>query len=451
MQPELFLDLAHQLMAAQQVAAMYPERHPRVDAAVAELHARVADLVRDGSEIRIALAEQELVVDDAPVPLDSDVLRRLAQVMARQGATRIVVAPGVRDWELSALVEALSTSAEVLSAAGGIARLLEARGVRHVAAGPARLATGVDAGPSRPLAAAWDIYSAGLTAVRRLRSRLDEGITPQAMQEATRLAAALAGTVQQHPDVFILLQQLKVHDEYTYTHSLNVTMLSLVIAQGLDVPAEHHADIALAALLHDIGKELVPSHVLNKPGRLTDEEWQVMQRHSADGAKMLLRSAEAGGLPVVVAYEHQLAYENDNPDHGRWPLHFVSQLVCIPDVYDALRSHRPYRAALPSEVAMRIMEQEVEDKFDADLFAGFRRMLGYYPPGTVVELPGGALAIATRANPDAPDRPQVAVVRDEDGNAVEPPLPIDLSARGMSAPLRSVDPDAAGLDPFDYF
>ena len=89
------------------------------------------------------------------------------------------------------------------------------------------------------------------------------------------------------------------------------------------------------------------------------------------------RTAWVRDLAVIVAYGHQLAYETDDPDHGRWTLNFASQLICIADVYDALRSNRPYRAALPPDRAMQIMEQEAAGKFDAELFAGFRRMLGY--------------------------------------------------------------------------
>ena len=230
----------------------------------------------------------------------------------------------------------------------------------------------------------------------------------------------MVDVVQAQPQAFSLLYALKSPDDYSYTHSLNVTMLSLTIARWLELPHEMLTQVALAAILHDIGKVMVPDGVLNKPGKLTDEEWEVMQRHGDDGARLLLQSS-VGDLFIVVTYEHQLAYDERHTDLGRWPLHLVSELVCLADVYDALRSVRPYRASLPPDVAMKIMGEDAETKFDAGLLAGFRRTLGYYPPRTCLKLSDGRTAVAHTTNLLDPEHPWVLVVRTVDGNEIEPP------------------------------
>ena len=225
-------------------------------------------------------------------------------------------------------------------------------------------------------------------------------------------------------------------------------MLSLTVARWLELPHETLTQVALAAILHDIGKVMVPSDVLNKPGKLTDAEWEVMQRHGDDGARLLLESP-ANDLAFVVAYEHQLAYDERHTDFGRWPLHLISELVCLADVYDALRSVRPYRDSLPPDVAMRIMEKEAKTKFDADLFAGFRRMLGYYPPGTCLKLSDGRMAVSRITNLLDPAHPRVLVIRGIDGKEIEPPEALDLAEVKIDVE-EVVNPELLDIDPVDY-
>jgi len=284
--------------------------------------------------------------------------------------------------------------------------------------------------------------------MQQLKGRLHEGIDSDVIAQATSLAGDLAGVVEAQPQAFSLMHSLKSHDDYSYTHSLNVAMLSLTIGRWLELPPETLEQVALAAILHDIGKVLVPGEVLNKPGKLTDAEWEIMQRHGDDGARLLLESP-ASDLAFVVAYEHQLAYDEKHVDFGRWPLHLVSEFVCLADVYDALRSVRPYRDSLPPDTAMKIMEEDAENKFDPDLFAGFRRMLGYYPPGTYVKLSDGRIAVARTTNFLDPKRPRVLVVRDADGGEIEPPEPLDLA--GVEIEVSEViDLEQVDIDPVDY-
>lgn len=444
---------AQRLLAAQQVQAMYPDRHPRVNLAVRELYLHVTGMLEHVSEIRVALADNQLVFGNTAVVERSDLFSGLAALLRRQEVGRLIITKGVRRWEVRALIAALNSPPEDLEDSGGTEGFLAHQGVEHVTAGEIKTGSDedtVESSRSAMLPSAWETYSRGLKTLRRVRQDLFDGDGLAAVNEAAGLAAELVNTVRAQPDVFVLLHSLKVHDDYSYTHSLNVAMLSLTIARELRLTADHLMDVAMAALLHDIGKQLVPEEVLNKPGKLTEQEWQVMQQHSGDGAKLLLRTPSATDLSVIVAYEHQLAYEHDNPDHGQWPLHFASQLVCIADVYDALRSNRPYRDALPPDTAMQIMEQEADKKFDADLFDGFRKLMGHYPPGACLRLDDGRIAVSDRANPLDCRRPWILVVRNADGSEIEPPLPVSLQDTPDLAVNAVVDGEAYDIDPIDY-
>ncbi|HJO05477.1 MAG TPA: HD domain-containing protein [Acidobacteriota bacterium] len=442
----VLVELGRYLLSAQQSQAIYPKDHPRAVAALRDLYLQTVELLAREGDLRFALADGEFIIDNEPLPIRNEVLEGLSDLFYRQGIGRMAVSRGVRRWELTCLVKALNTRAE---ADGGIEALLAREGVQHIQAAPLTGGTGTGTTSGGPtLSRAWEVYSASLENMRQLKSRLNEGIDADSIAQAASFAGDLADVVQAQPQAFSLLYALKSHDDYSYTHSLNVAMLSLTIARWLDLPHETLTQVAMAAILHDIGKVMVPDDVLNKPGKLDDEEWEIMQRHGDDGARLLLESP-ANDLAFVVAYEHQLAYDDQHADFDRWPLHLVSEVVCLADVYDALRSVRPYRGALPPDVTMRIMEKDAKAKFDADLFAGFRRMLGYYPPGTCLKLTDGRIAVARTTNLLDPERPRVLVVRGADGEDLEPPEVLDLAAANVGVE-EVADPELLDIDPVDY-
>jgi hypothetical protein len=166
---------------------------------------------------------------------------------------------------------------------------------------------------------------------------------------------------------------------------------------------------------------------------------------------MLATTEGVGDLPAIVAFEHHLTQDRTRKDAAKWQLHLVSEIVTIADVYDALRSSRPYRAEIPADRAMEIMHEEAPHKFNHDLFEGFVRLMGYYPPGICVRLDGGEVGIVYQVNPAAPRQPGVLVVRDAAGEPIEAPRRIDLAADDPSPAIVEVlDAEAAGVDPFDY-
>ena len=226
--------------------------------------------------------------------------------------------------------------------------------------------------------------------------------------------------------------------------------LTLLIAQGLNFSKYDMYEITLAAILHDIGKESVPGELLRKAGKLDDDEWKQMSEHSLIGAKMLATTEGVGDLAPIVAYEHHLKQTPDGVNAAKWQLHVVSEIVTIADVYDALRSTRPYRGEIPSDRAMEIMHEEAEEKFNPDLFAGFARLVGYYPPGICVRLSNGETAIVYKPNPDALRRPGVLVVHDAAGEKLVAPRHTDLADHDDLSVAAILDAEEAGVDPFDY-
>ena len=171
----------------------------------------------------------------------------------------------------------------------------------------------------------------------------------------------------------VRLAAMKSHDEYTYIHASNVAVLSGALAEAIGLPAAAVRDITIGALLHDIGKERIPPAILNKEGKLDARELAIVREHPVDGARML---AAADGVPdtaIIIAYEHHM-----HPDGTGYPklapgrtLHLASRIVQLADVYDALGTHRSYRAALAPAKIREIMSERAGGVYEADLFGVF--------------------------------------------------------------------------------
>jgi putative nucleotidyltransferase with HDIG domain len=195
--------------------------------------------------------------------------------------------------------------------------------------------------------------------------------------EADAIVRSLAVAMHGDRRMVLPLLQLKEFDQYTTTHSLNVAVLSMALAESLECSDTQVRAFGLAGLLHDLGKTRIPIEVLTKPGTLTKEERRIINQHPADGARLILRSREDLDMAAVVAYEHHIML-----DGGGYPsLHYTrectmaSRLVHICDVYDALCTTRPYRDAWTPEDAAAYLEDRAGEEFDPSLVGAFIRLL----------------------------------------------------------------------------
>jgi putative two-component system response regulator len=183
-------------------------------------------------------------------------------------------------------------------------------------------------------------------------------------------------------------------------------VLAMALAESLELPARDVRTFGVAGLLHDIGKVKIPLEVLTKPGRFTDEERALMNEHPAEGARIILQSEEALDLPAVVAYEHHIMLNGDGYPKMRFrrDCHRASKLVHVCDVYDALRTNRPYREAWPQERTLAYVEGRAGTEFDPELAGAFLRMMRQWEPQVAVMTDERAPVPAVPA-PDPPTPP----------------------------------------------
>jgi putative nucleotidyltransferase with HDIG domain len=203
----------------------------------------------------------------------------------------------------------------------------------------------------------------------------DRGKLPLA--EAEAVVRSLSMAMHGDQEMILPLLQLREFDEYTTTHSLNVSVLTMALAESLGLAQQDVRTFGIAGLLHDLGKVNVPQEILNKPGKLTDQERSIMQQHPAAGAKLIIESGRKLDLAAAVAHEHHIMINGHGYPacHYRRDCHKASKLVHVCDVYDALRTRRPYREAWDAERVLTYLEERAGTEFDPEAASAFVKMM----------------------------------------------------------------------------
>lgn len=226
-----------------------------------------------------------------------------------------------------------------------------------------------------------------------------ESKKPEGIVRAREVVCAIVARLAIGKELFEPIREMKNFDDYTFTHALNVCVLSSALARALWVPEDMVSVIAMAGLCHDLGKKDIPKEVLNKNGPLEPHERLLMEKHPASGAELLLEipGVESGNpLLPVVAYQHhiganQSGYPKVNGNLSHFKMHFASQLIAIADVYDALRTVRPYRSAMSVAKASTILIRDaLSGKLHKEYVSSFLLLLNVLAAGRRVILSDGS-------------------------------------------------------------
>ncbi|CCO23481.1 HD-GYP domain-containing protein [Maridesulfovibrio hydrothermalis] len=300
------------------------------------------------------------------------------------------------------------------------------------------------------LPAARRVHDEALNYARKFIDGVRIGKTIE-VEDAVPIIGQVIDSISTNEPAALTLAFLKRYDEYTYTHSINVNLYALLLGKALGLDREQLKLLGLAAMFHDVGKGRIPNKVLNKPGKLTDDEFKVMKSHSLQGLKVL---SDVEGLDESVlrgVVEHHERY--DGKGYPRQligvEIHPFARIIAIADVYDALTSVRVYKEAMTPSKTLSLMYKWKDTDFDSDYFNCFIKVMGIYPPGTMVQLTDERFALVLETNEDTPAKPKVKILFSRKMQPV-PSECIDLSTcnnNGQSLKvLRQPDPAELGVD-----
>jgi HD-GYP domain-containing protein (c-di-GMP phosphodiesterase class II) len=373
-----FSELQHflgQLNAVVTNIRLYAPDHPQAGRYLKNAFNNLTNLLRTRMDVTVMLIGDDIAVNNTPFPVDKLNLDRFCRLLRDRGIGRLTFLRGVAETEFTQFIKNLAAREGV-----------PIRGSEHVVAGKVELRVKQEAIPEAARATMEESEQIG--SLREIRDgKLDE--IKSLYHSAQRHKKIDIRGVDDMVKAFIqgftyginplgLMASLKSSDEYTFTHVVNVCILTMGQAEALGFGGNQLYQIGVASMLHDVGKLFIPEEIINKPGRLTDEERGIIETHTTEGARYLLRIDHIPKLAVLGAIEHHIKYDGTGyPSFsGGWKPNIVSQMIAISDVFDALRSRRVYSEPKPMELIFDILSKEKGTTFNPFLVNNFMKMIG---------------------------------------------------------------------------
>lgn len=447
----LVVSLVRGLGAALKSRALYPDKHPQVQT---PLHRVTDDLAvffgGDRAELALAISDGTLVFEGVPLFTLTSSVEALMDRLQKIEAPIVIFQRGLGAGDLEGFIRFLHESKSGIEGGGGAQAVLEASGVRYIRVRPAEEVDDDD------LEAARELYDGAVDAVKSVLSEVRSGRIPSGA-ESERVVREMSAHLKRNRDALMALSLLRDFDEYTYTHSVNVSIISLALAEALRLSPEEKMEVGVAGLLHDVGKTNLAIELIRKPGPLTVSEFEEIKRHPSEGFVLLGKMPHIRPNSATIAREHHLRYDMTGYPHngpGYLP-HPFSHIVAVADCYDALTTMRSYQSAKTPLQAVEIMGKLTGKALSPEMVATLSKTLGAYPVGTMVRLDTMEIGVVTGSKM-ADEDVKVAILYDRRGNALPAPETVDVGQfgggrriLGTVSPLLYHHPlaDALGISP----
>lgn len=249
----------------------------------------------------------------------------------------------------------------------------------------------------------------------------EQGLHIQAIQQISDVSRQLIDVIEPNKQILISIFDLKSYDDYTYNHSLGVAVISIAIGTALHLSRQELCELGICALMHDIGKTKIPIEIINKPGKLTKEEFDVIKKHPALGAEYMTNNNLGIDRIREGILSHHEKYDGTGYPNGQAgkDIPLFGRIISVADVFDALTSLRPYHMPTPPKDGIEYIMGGSGKSFDIQVVRAFLQKISPYPVGSCVKLSNGELAIVVRQRKSSPLRPKIRLLSN-------PKLVVDL-------------------------
>jgi HD-GYP domain-containing protein (c-di-GMP phosphodiesterase class II) len=445
-------ELLARFSGARRSVTFYPRGHVVVHDNLEGLLRAIQEFHNEGFDVPIVFFDDEVLLGEQLLAAESVIFDQLIRDMQASGQTSVNFMQGLTFDELERSMQVLCLEQSDLVAKGGLEAVVAKADIPHVQIGTVAFARDFEDFATEIQFEAQETYTKALDAIRDFDEKVANGHMPS-VEQARETVRSVVDNVLENKGAMLELSGLKDYDEYTFFHSVNVTILSIALGSLVSTNRRFLNSLGVGALMHDVGKMTIELEVLTKPGSLTAEEWDLMRMHPVYGAEVAAGMRGLDRSSIVVILEHHMRYDLDGyPERRpRRAQHLTSRIVAIADAYDAMTSKRTYAVAHRQDEAIEVLAKNAGTAFDPVLVRMFTQMLGMYPPRSLVRLSTGEIGVVVKANEDML-APWVRVITDDKGVFIAP-FDVDLTnadvAKGRKVEV-CLDPRALNIEVDDF-
>ncbi len=366
--------IAH-LTSAVKNTRLYSDSHPQVVQTVKTAYDELRGLLKTVHDITVFFVNNDVIVNGRPLPEDVPFLGAFIKMLKGKGIERVTVLSGITQNEFHCFIQKIASTDST-----------PASSTPHIKLGKVSVRA---AGPPQPEETVY-LTEEEQACVEKLCQLRDSEITKiqeishKIKQQKHISVSSVDSTVKTFINSFLSnvnpinhLATIKSANEYTFTHVVNVCILTMAQAESMGFTGKHLYDIGVAAMLHDVGKLSIPEEILDKPGKLSEDERAIIETHTIKGARYLMGLTDIPKVAILAALEHHLKYDGSGypPIRIDWRQNIVSQMIAVADVFDALRSKRAYNEPKPTPVIIKILKEERGSTFHPKILDHFLYLL----------------------------------------------------------------------------
>jgi len=429
-------DFLCELSSSLQVLKIYTQDHPKSKQAIELLYKKLDSILRDEEEIVIGIVGNEFAFKNE---IFFDLSQRLKDFMLDligKGVEKILFIDGVTEEELALFLKSLFVKKDEFG--DDFISYFNKLNLEFISLDKIKIGSKGKKEEMHKQSAEDVAYEGALGTV----SDSFKGILSSDFIDFYDTKVAMKNMLKQlllGRFDFLNFTSVKTYDQSTFSHSLNVSILSMFFSSKLGFKKEDILELGMAGLFHDMGKIAISRSVIQKPSALSDEEFISVKSHTILGAEILAKYSDSlGYLPMLAALEHHLKYNLKGYPQLKYPRKpsFPSLIISLCDCYDALRSRRSYKSAYSPEMIFDLMKRERGEGFDPHLFDEFFKVIGVYPIATIVRLNDDSVGIVTEQNESNIYRPKIRILSPDS----EKDKIVDLVSQPDSSIKESLNP-----------